>query len=303
MVPRRCAAPSVDGTLEFTRIAWLGLGRVRAGAHRVVHDPRRFSASGESHAHVVLQVSGASTVGQNERMLTLEPAHFAILMGDRPYSIVSREWTERLVLVIDRERLAADLKWQQRTGRAYSAASGTGRLLFSAATCLADEIYDIRALHAQALAEQLTVLLHVALRNELWVGSPEDKDGRRAQVRRYIGQHLRDPELSVDRIALDLGLSRRTLARIFAGRGETLMEHVYRERLEGIRRELLDPVREGRALIDIARSWGFRNYTHFSDRFRAHFGISPRAVRRRAMIMQGEPTGLSASREREEASD
>jgi len=297
MVPRRCAAPSVDGMLEFTRLAWLDLGRVRAGAHRVDHDPRRLSGSRESHAHVVLQVSGASTLEQNGRMLNLEPAHFAILMADRPYSISSCERTERLVVVIGRERLAADIKLQQRTGRAYSAASGTGRLLFSAATCLADEVYDIRALHAQALAEQLTTVLHVALRNQLSVDSPRDIDVRRAQVRRYVGRHLRDPELSIDRMASDLELSRRTLARIFEGRGETLMHYVYRERLEGIRRELLDPVREARALIDIARSWGFRNYTHFCERFRSHFGISPTAVRRRARIMQREPSEAASERD------
>jgi AraC-like DNA-binding protein len=61
------------------------------------------------------------------------------------------------------------------------------------------------------------------------------------------------------------------------------MEHVYRERLEGIRRDLLDPTLEAHALSDIARSWGFRNYTHFSDRFRAQFGVPPAAFRRRAM--------------------
>jgi transcriptional regulator GlxA family with amidase domain len=64
------------------------------------------------------------------------------------------------------------------------------------------------------------------------------------------------------------------------------MEHVYRERLEGIRRDLLDPSLETHALADIARSWGFRNYTHFSDRFRVHFGVPPAAFRRRAIGRQ-----------------
>jgi transcriptional regulator GlxA family with amidase domain len=61
------------------------------------------------------------------------------------------------------------------------------------------------------------------------------------------------------------------------------MEYVYHQRLEGVRRDLLNPILEARALADIARSWGFVNYTHFSDRFRTHFGVSPTTVRRRAI--------------------
>jgi AraC-like DNA-binding protein len=73
------------------------------------------------------------------------------------------------------------------------------------------------------------------------------------------------------------------LARVFKPHGETLMEYVYRERLEGIRRDLLNPMLESHPLTGIAHSWGFRNYTHFSDRFRSHFGVSPTTVRRSAM--------------------
>ena len=102
-------------------------------------------------------------------------------------------------------------------------------------------------------------------------------------LHRYIAQQLRDPHLTVERIAADLGWPRRTLARVFAPHGETLMEYVYHQRLEGVRRDLLNPMLAAHALADIARSWGFVNYTHFSDRFRTHFGVSPTTVRRRAL--------------------
>jgi AraC family transcriptional regulator, positive regulator of tynA and feaB len=61
------------------------------------------------------------------------------------------------------------------------------------------------------------------------------------------------------------------------------MEYVYHQRLEGAHRDLLNPILDAHSLVDIARSWGFVNYTHFSDRFRTHFGVSPTTVRRRAM--------------------
>jgi AraC-like DNA-binding protein len=274
--------PSVHGTLQFMRVAWLAIGRVRAGAHRVVHDAHRLGSPAGSDLHVILQIGGTSVLEQTGHAVILEPGRWIVPAADVAYTIASRERVERLVIMLSRERLASTVKPAQRVGRAFSAASGTGRLFFSTAVCLADELPYIQAANAQALAEQLLALLHIALRHELSRGMLQEKDARRELVHRYITRHLRDPQLSVERIALDLGWSRRTLARVFEAHGETLMEYVYHERLEGIRRDLLNPTLDSHALPEIARSWGFRNYTHFSDRFRSHFGFSPTAVRRRA---------------------
>jgi AraC-like DNA-binding protein len=289
--------PSVNGTLQFTRVMWLAIGRVRAGAHRVAHDPRRVRSPAGPDVHVILQVSGTDILEQSGRLLTLGPAHWAVLAGDIPYTITSRDRTERLVIVISRERLAADIKPAQLAGRSCSAASGTGRLFFSTAVCLADELPYIRMESAQALAEQVTALLQLALRHETALGSLKYNDARRERVHQYIAHHLRDPQLTVERIAADLGWSRRTLARLLEAHGETLMEHVYRKRLEGSRKDLLNPMLEDHTLAYIARSWGFRNYSHFSDRFRSHFGLSPTAVRRRALLTHTNLESVPGDRE------
>jgi AraC-like DNA-binding protein len=275
--------PAVDGTLEFARLAWLALGRVRAGPHRTVHDPRRWSHSNGAQAHVVLQVIGSSVVEQHGQALSLESGHWAVLEADRSYAIVSRVRTERIVIVIARERLALDIKLSLANVRACSSSSGLGRVLYSAVTCVVDELYEIRVAHAPALARQLTGLLDVALREELALGLREDGDVRRQRIRRYVAHHLQDPKLSPDRIAAALHCTPRTLTRIFSGRGETLMEYVYRLRLEGARRDLLNPARCEQSLTEIALGWGFSNYSHFCERFRRRFYSSPAALRRRAV--------------------
>ena len=275
--------PSGHGAVQFARMAWLGIGRVRAAAHRVVNDPRRLGSSLSSDVHVVLQVSGTSVLEQAGHMLTLEPGGWTAPRVDHPYTMTSHERTERLILAIGREHLAAELTSTQWAGRTFSAASGTGRLFFSAALCLADELPHIRTSQAGPLADQLTALLRVALQYEISFGPVGQSDLRHERAHRYIAQHLRDPQLTVERIALALGWSRRTLARVFLPHGETLMEYVYHQRLEGARRDLLNPMLQRHALTDIARSWGFVNYTHFSDRFRTHFGVSPTTVRRRGL--------------------
>jgi AraC-like DNA-binding protein len=220
-----------------------------------------------------------------------------VLAGEQAYTITSRDRTERLVMVIGRERLTADIKTAPVGGRAYSAVSGPGRLFFSTAVCFADELPQIRVDDARPLAEQLASLLDVALRYETEVGALEYSDMRREQVYQYIAKHLRDPQLSVEHVAAGLGWSRRTLARLLEANSETLMQYVYRERLEGSRRDLLNPMLEERTLAGIAHSWGFRNYSHFSDRFRSHFGLSPTAVRRHALLMYTRLDGTGADQE------
>jgi AraC-like DNA-binding protein len=74
------------------------------------------------------------------------------------------------------------------------------------------------------------------------------------------------------------------------------MEHVYRQRLESVRRDLLSPLLQDCSLAELAYSWGFRNYTHFSARFRSHFGLSPSAVRKHAIAVRLEPVALRAGR-------
>jgi AraC family transcriptional regulator, positive regulator of tynA and feaB len=292
LTSRLFTEPSVQGTLEFARIAWLALGRVRAGAHRAVYDPRRWSHG--SQTHMVLQVSGSSVLEHSGHSLALESGHFALVEADCTYAIMSRMVTERVVIVIGRERLALEGQQPLPAARAYSTNSGLKRLLYSTVTGVVDELYDIRATHAPLIAGQLTCLLHATLHDELALGLRDDNDVRRQHVRQYVAHHLRDPKLSLDQIAAALHWSRRTLTRIFAGRGETLMQYVYRQRLEGVRRDLLNLARREDSLTEIALGWGFSNYSHFCERFHRHFGSSPASVRR-ALSAQRNPRGSASS--------
>jgi AraC-like DNA-binding protein len=273
--------PYGRGLLQFASVAWLGISRVRASAHRVVNDPRRLSDPSASDVHVVLQVTGTSVLDQTGDRLTLKPGGWAVPRVDHPYTIISRERTQRLILSIGREHFTSELASSQWARRAFFATSGPSRLFFSTAICLADELPNIRNRQARALADQITALLRIALEHENNFAPAERSDPRLETAQRYIAAHLRDPQLTVERIATALGWSRRKLARVFTSHGETLMDYVYQQRLEGVRRDLLNPMLEARALGEIAHSWGFVNYTHFAERFRSHFGVTATMVRRR----------------------
>ena len=95
----------------------------------------------------------------------------------------------------------------------------------------------------------------------------------------YVMQNVRDPALNIQQIAGALRCSKRYLHMVFANKGTTIGDLIWKARLEGSRSDLQNPALSGRSITDVAFSWGFNNYTHFSRKFKDEFDMSPRSAR------------------------
>jgi AraC-like DNA-binding protein len=100
------------------------------------------------------------------------------------------------------------------------------------------------------------------------------------QAKARLGQSL-DRPLALDTLAADLATAPYHLARVFrAATGASL--HEYRDRLR--LRASLDRILEGHeSLTRIGLDAGYASASHFSDRFRRRFGVSPSTVRHRTV--------------------
>ena len=97
------------------------------------------------------------------------------------------------------------------------------------------------------------------------------------RVEQYVLQHLGDPDLTAARIAAAHHVSLRALYYAWASRDRgSLAGWIAEQRLARAAREL-SGTRD--AVAAVARRCGFRDATHFSRRFRAHHGVSPREWR------------------------
>jgi AraC-like DNA-binding protein len=103
---------------------------------------------------------------------------------------------------------------------------------------------------------------------------------RRARMKRFIEDNLRDPDLSVEAIAQRFGVSSRYLQMLFAAENQTVSGYIRARRLEECARQLTDPVWRERGITEIAFGWGFNNAAHFARAFREHFGTSAREFRK-----------------------
>ncbi|MFD9537567.1 helix-turn-helix domain-containing protein [Streptomyces sp. NPDC060010] len=100
-----------------------------------------------------------------------------------------------------------------------------------------------------------------------------------AQINAYIDHHLRDPELRPAAIAAAHHISLRQLYRLVQPPQCTLEQWIVARRLAGARSDLAARQEHRRSITDIARSWGFRDPSHFTRRFRAAYGLTPREWR------------------------
>ena len=95
----------------------------------------------------------------------------------------------------------------------------------------------------------------------------------------FIRQNLADPALNPAAVAAHLGLSARSLSRLFAMNGQTVERSIWSNRLVAARHDLADPHLRHRSIIDVAFSHGFSDAAHFSRSFSNAYGITPKQFR------------------------
>jgi AraC-like DNA-binding protein len=270
--------PSVDGTVEIADIAWLQVARITASRHRVVHEP---SPSLAPAAAIVLQITGRSVIEHQGRTVRLAPGHWCMCDSSVPYTLTSPGASQRLLLLIPHDCLNDDVVLEEFTSRSFSGTSGVGRLVFGIAGWIVEEFASIHSERADVLAKTITQVINLAIHEKMGRRSIEPAQGTLGdRIRAYVADHLRDPHLSLDSIAKHLNSSKRSLHRAVSSSSCSIHDLIWHQRLDRCRRDLLDPSQSRQTIAEIAHSWGFKNFTHFSQAFRERFGVSAREARR-----------------------
>ena len=97
----------------------------------------------------------------------------------------------------------------------------------------------------------------------------------------WIEDHLTDPDLSLEKIAKNNGISLRHLHYLFRLTEMSASEWVWDRRLERCYDVLTRPELNNLSVTEVAYQLGFNSSSHFSTTFRRKFGIRPSDVRRR----------------------
>jgi len=123
-------------------------------------------------------------------------------------------------------------------------------------------------------------------------------DQRVKDIEDYILMHLADPNISYENVAENCGISSRYLSYLLSANNSNFSDLLWRSRLAKARGLISSQASSALSIQEIAHMSGFKSGSHFSRRFRAAFGCSPRLFRDRSI---GHGTLASGQAEQSEA--
>jgi AraC-type DNA-binding domain-containing proteins len=269
------------GRLDWCDTGDVKLCRLSASSHRVARTPDFIRQDDRGFLKVVFQMEGSTWFEQAGRKTLLQPGEWSIYDTMKSYTVSNTSDIEQLVLLVPREKvLAAHLNPDELLVQRYDGRAGIGRLAGELMHKALDEIESCSPESAETIGEAVAQLLRQSLMER--AGRPTSltlREALRDRIRTYILRNLRDPDLSIDRIAAALRCSKRNLHKAFSNDGATISDTIWRLRLEHCRRDLVSPACAWKSITEIAFSWGFSSATHFSKAFKDAYGMSPKAYR------------------------
>ncbi|WP_404714115.1 helix-turn-helix domain-containing protein [Sphingomonas sp. MMS24-J13] len=280
LVPFRteAAGEPFSGKASFGRLGPLHLFRIVASAHRLARSPEAVlpAGTGAGLIQLVVQREGVATLRQAGRDLALEPGMWAICDAERAFTMTSGGAGEQLIVLLPRDRLAIAGSVTMHIVRGFGASGGTGRLLPRYLAGLLDEIAAIDDSNCGELADMAAQLVRLALFEARYAAPPVSmRETLRLRVKDYVRRNVRDPALSIARVATAFGCTKRHLHKVFSGDELSLSQFVWSERLERCREALSNPRMAQHSITEISFMWGFNNSAHFSKSFKDRYGLPP----------------------------
>ncbi|MCK9512704.1 MAG: helix-turn-helix domain-containing protein [Pigmentiphaga sp.] len=266
-------------------LGWIQVSEMRTTAQRALRSRAMADRAEEPGCKVTLQLQGQSEIRQEGRAALLRPGDWSLYDITRPYEVSVDEASHFLVLHMPGRQLdawRADMR--HAVARVFSAHHGCGRIamdLLRSSLHEHDQLSRGAACHA---ADAVWQMMGAAVSE--WSGglaepgSLELKQAQLHRVRRYVLDHLGDPDLTPASIAQAFRVSRRYLYKLFELADTTPASYILSERLARSHDMLGDESSPIRQVGEIAYLFGFSDAARFSHAFRARYGMSPTQWRR-----------------------
>lgn len=271
---------AVDSLMQVWMYGQACIFRAEMTAFRLLRSPRQVRTGPAEMLSMTVQEASTGLLGQYGNQQILRPGELFLTDLNSPYDYGQPSYGSSACLQVPIESLGLPHE-VLRAAAARLPASPLYTLVMTHIVELTRRAEELSAEpSASALGSTATDLVRTLLASAYDLGYAR---GLMAEVllpriRGYVRGHLGDPELTPARIARAHDISVRRLFQLCAEAGFSLEQWIIEERLAAAHAELLRD--RDAPVAAVARRWGFVNHAHFSRRFRAAYGLSPREARR-----------------------
>lgn len=271
-----------EASMRRFRLGPLKAYLIDGPAHRVSRPARHAQDELDETYKLMLLLKGQASIEMGGRCFGLRPGDWSLYDPRVSYTIDVPESLSLMVVQVPRSQLQGLTVPELHTCEfATSGGTGLSAVFGSFLTAMSAQLEVMPEGAGDALSETVLGLLGSTLQAESQHQTrtclPEVM---RLRVCQHIRQHLSDPTLCIERIALDLKCSKRYLHQVFENSGETLERYLWAQRLAHGQALLSHPGQRGLSIAEVASASGFRSTTHFCRLFKQHFGQTPSDLRR-----------------------
>jgi AraC-like DNA-binding protein len=274
-----------EGSLVGHKVGNVTICRMSSEPHQFVRTERMAKTQPEDDIVACFVQDGVMSQQQGERQVKALAGDIILFDAARPF-VHKLEPTSLLLLRLPRQQMLSRFS---KTESMLSVKIGEGTTLTKLLHSMADEAFKMQATNTSAAAQArfagaIMDTLSAAMQIQLETQSGLDSsryDAVYMKAKQFIEVNLDNAELDSQDVANAVFVSPRTLARIFAAKSETVMQYVWRRRLEAS----FAVLSEGRVdqVSHAAYQCGFSDLSHFSRVFKQNFGKSPRDVLLKAL--------------------
>lgn len=284
--------PVVDNISDFSgkvtsaKLGEIDVTNISSGTQKVYRTEKEIRKMPNEYYFLNLQIDGQCRMQQDGHVALIKPNEFSIVDSTRPYlnDYFSEDFKQisfRIPHVLLKPYL---LNPDATLTHRFTHDCGIATMAIDFLKTIASTSNEYSSFVQSKLVENLMSLVALSLGTNPDVFEKVNhayQEQLYFQIKKYVREHLHDPELSPVTVANHFRISTRYLHKIFEQGSESFCRYLLVERLESCANQLHQFKSD--SVSEIAFRSGFNDTSHFSKVFKQYFNQSPRDYRKQSI--------------------